>query len=223
MQFDSNDERSEVVLHEFKNCAGLLDIRIVAKCGAICLKKEAGQHQSSITLLSAGQFLNKCSEGSNFASITLNGQDLSNVEMNDADFKNATLNKVNFSNANIKGADFTGAKLNDVTLIGARLDGAILTDTKITLSFPVSWDTATLQSFFCRTKNGLKNGPCNLFGTIMSLDRKYNELKISLIHQVIDSLKKVDVSCIKDDLVFLVMDSIYWRDDKINAFKLSLA
>lgn len=137
--------------------------------------------------------------------------DLSMADLSEADLSRAILRWTNLS-----GTNLNRAILSEVTLCGADLRAANLDFTIITLQLPETWKPDLLDAQL----NHLINGR-SLLTAINSIDDCYKDLKINLMHQIVDSLKakNTDTSSVNKALLAVwEKDPIYTEDKKISSF-----
>jgi uncharacterized protein YjbI with pentapeptide repeats len=147
------------------------------------------------------------------------------AKLTEVSFENAKLTKVSFykaelTNVSFKGTtltetDFTQAKLHKVNLLGAKIDkDTTFTDAEISLALP-QWNDNLLDQYLNHL-NKPKDG--SLLTVIDSINDAYSDLKINLMHQIIDSLEKVDISNVREALLDILRKPIYLADGKIQSF-----
>jgi uncharacterized protein YjbI with pentapeptide repeats len=134
----------------------------------------------------------------------LNGANLSKVNLT-----RAILNEANLSNADFSDADFNGADLNGADLTGANLDKAKLSD----IALPV-WNIDNLDRYL-----NYINNDSSLLTTIDSIDEKYNKIKITLVHQLMNSLdnsaEEVSLLSVVEPLLNTLAKAPYNQDPDI--------
>ncbi|XBS69081.1 pentapeptide repeat-containing protein [Acerihabitans sp. KWT182] len=169
----------------------------------------------------------------------LSGIDFINRDLRHLDFENA--NELPFSRGMPCSENFTGANLTGVDLSGAFLEGsnfkgatlnhaklqincanftdAALDNADITINPPEAWDEWHLDCLL-----NSDNNQDTIFSTINTIDDKYRDLKVNLIHQIIDSLVQDNVDM--EDPTFpksvmintLFSKEFYLHDEKIRLY-----
>jgi len=164
--------------------------------------------------------------GSHLMKMNLSGADLSGEKLQKMFFSESNLSRANLSDTeisevylrktNLTFADLSGAKLGRVVLWGADLRKANLTSTAITLALPEDWDPDLLDAHL----NHLTNSR-SLLTAINTIDDAYKDLKIDLMHQIVDSLEvhNTDTSSVNKALLAeWNKNAIYAADEKITSF-----
>lgn len=164
--------------------------------------------------------------GSHLMKMNLSGADLSGEKLQKMFFSESNLSRANLSDTeisevylrktNLTFADLSGAKLGRVVLWGADLRKANLTSTAITLALPEDWNPDLLDAHL----NHLTNSR-SLLTAINTIDDAYKDLKIDLMHQIVDSLEvhNTDTSSINKALLAeWNKNAIYAADEKITSF-----
>lgn len=144
----------------------------------------------------------------------LSDSDLQFSTFTDADLTDANLSETDLSYTNFTNAKLNGANLSHANLIGAKLNGADLVGAKLcNIALPV-WDENQLDIYLNHINNA-----SSLLTTIDSIDNKYNNKKIALIHELIDSLDKrsahVSLSSVVAPLLDTLAKAPYNQDQKI--------
>lgn len=157
------------------------------------------------------------------------------------DLQKADLSRINLSKANLNGVNLSCAKLfigcnskkidvvifNDMVpvvfesflsrndLIVPNFSGAILDEAKITLRLPRDINTDELKLLF----NSRNNSP-TLLSTINSIDDKYEDIKISLMNQLLNYFNNKDIYSIFGSIKDTLLNSTfkYYNDININNF-----
>lgn len=155
----------------------------------------------------------------NFIGATMHKANLSDSNLHSSIFIDTDLTDVNLTKTNLCFANFTNAKLNganlsQANLLGAKLNGADLTGAKLgNIALPF-WDETRLDTYLNHINNDF-----SLLTTIDSIDNKYNDKKIELVHQLIDSLDKraanTSLSSVVEPLLDTLAKAPYNQDEKI--------
>ncbi|HGJ5886624.1 pentapeptide repeat-containing protein [Arsenophonus nasoniae] len=167
--------------------------------------------------------------GANLAKVNLLGIDLKKVDLREVDFRETdlyttTLRGMNLSCANfsrkdlskmdLRGSNLSGTNLSGVDLCGANLSqaklaGANLCDIKLPC-----WNEDNLDRYLNHINNR-----SSLLKTIASIDVKYHNEKISLVHQLINSLDQrspdISLSSVVEPLLDTLATVPYNQDPKI--------
>ncbi|WGO84724.1 pentapeptide repeat-containing protein [Arsenophonus apicola] len=152
--------------------------------------------------------------GADLSDCNLQSKDLTDTCLIKANLNGANLSKVNLTRAimneaNLSNADFKGADLNGAILTGAILDKAKLSD----IAFPV-WNIDNLDLYLNHINNN-----SSLLTTIDSIDEKYHDIKISLVHQLINSLNQrspdISLSSVVDPLLDILAKTSYNKNPDI--------
>ena len=134
---------------------------------------------------------------------------LQQADLASADFSNANLSKADFCQANLSGANLSGTDLFNAELADANLDDTKLTD----LCFPKWHDVE-----FSLTPGHISES-LNFVKTVDGIKDKYNDKKIDLIHQLLDSLDNrspvFSLSLIAEPLFNRLVKAPYNQDAKI--------
>ncbi|WGL94395.1 pentapeptide repeat-containing protein [Arsenophonus nasoniae] len=146
-----------------------------------------------------------------FFKAELQQANFSNSNLQSSVFIEANLSDANLSNTKLYFVNFTKAKLNGADLTGANLAGAKLTE----IALP-DWSNSDCLD---RYLNHINNNS-SLLTTIDSIDAKYHDQKIVLVHKLIDSLNKcltkVSLSSVVDPLLDTLAKAPYNQDLKIS-------
>ncbi|RXK34344.1 hypothetical protein BBD39_10965 [Arsenophonus endosymbiont of Bemisia tabaci Asia II 3] len=155
----------------------------------------------------------------NFVGATMHKANLSDSNLHSSIFIDTDLTDVNLTKTNLCFANFTNAKLNGANLsqanmLGAKLNGADLTGAKLgNIALPFL-DETLLDTYLNHINNDF-----SLLTTIDSIDNKYNDKKIELVHQLVDSLDKRSSNTSLSSVVELLLDTLakapYNQDKKI--------
>ncbi|PIJ50698.1 hypothetical protein BV501_06830 [Erwinia sp. OAMSP11] len=140
----------------------------------------------------------RCSKPVNFSWSNLDGVDLSS----------AMLEGANFSNCSLAGAKIC---VNNANFTAAKLDDAV-----ITLDLPSHWNSRRSERLL---NDANKNN--TIFDTIDSIDDTYADIKVKLMHQVIDSVFDNDHALQGSIPGIALLNSfvskdIYQQDEKIS-------
>jgi uncharacterized protein YjbI with pentapeptide repeats len=188
----------------------------------------AGANLTNVKLIGA-KLAGASFRGATFAKVNLLGVDLRKVDLREVDFRKTniyitTLRGINLSGANLsgknlsgldlRGADLSGADLSSADLSGANLSeaklaGANLCDIKLP-----SWNQDNLDRYLNHINNR-----SSLLKTIASIDLKYRDEKIALVHQLINSLDQrcpdISLSSVVEPLLNILANAPYNQDPKI--------
>lgn len=202
------DEEGDVILHSFNADRSLDEVNIVVRKGGIY-----------ITYLGQELELMPAEEYFSIVKHNLINLDLSLLDMT--------------------GQDLSDMRLCNVNLVGVNFHGARFRNTSITLNLPEFWYPSTLDIYLNHLGNTNLRAPdvydhdsglihqlyfkkpknCSLLTAINSINDKY-EIKIELMRQVIISLKKTNISCVRDAMkaIFESNPNFYMKDTRIKAF-----
>ncbi|WGL97164.1 pentapeptide repeat-containing protein [Arsenophonus sp. aPb] len=165
----------------------------------------AGANLTKVKLIGA-KLAGASFRGANLAKVNLLGVDLKKVDLREVDFRETdiyitTLRGMNLSGANLSGKnlskiDLRGSNLSGTNLSGADLCGANLSQAKLIganlcdIKLPC-WNYDNLDRYLNHINNRY-----SLLKTIASIDVKYRNEKIALVHQLINSLdqRSADIS-----------------------------
>ncbi|WGO84723.1 pentapeptide repeat-containing protein [Arsenophonus apicola] len=188
----------------------------------------AGANLTNVKLIGA-KLAGASFRGANFAKVNLLGVDLRKVDLREVDFRKTniyitTLRGINLSGANLsgknlsgmdlRGADLSGADLSSADLCGANLSQAKLAGTNLCdINLPC-WNQDNLDRYLNHINNRY-----SLLKTIASIDVKYHNEKIALVHQLINSLDQrsadISLSSVVEPLLDTLASVSYNQDQKI--------
>ncbi len=161
------------------------------------------------------------------ANITLEDLDLSRCDLSGADLRGVSMVRVDLSGADLSGADLTDGILKGVKLTGTNFRGTNLTGTSIgcwhhgsTWHHPgeilADWSETTMKTELDHLTN---ENHYSLFTAIDSMGAPYDQLKLALTHQLIDSLKHINTSSVHDAMVVSWLNKpLYYTDPQIYSF-----
>ncbi|WP_334468757.1 pentapeptide repeat-containing protein [Arsenophonus sp. PmNCSU2021_1] len=139
---------------------------------------------------------------------------LERVDFRQTNLINANLNYEDLSCANLRCVDLSTVKLQGVNLNGADLTGANLDGVNLNYIALPDWNNDSLDLYLSHINND-----SSLLTAIDSIDAKYNDKKIALVHQLINSLDKrpsnVSLSSVVEPLLETFAKAPYNQDQKI--------
>ncbi|HGJ5891411.1 MAG TPA: pentapeptide repeat-containing protein [Arsenophonus apicola] len=145
----------------------------------------------------------------NLSHTNLSSTNFTNAKLNSANLSNANFTKAKLNGADLSKANFKGANLNGAILTGANLDKAKLSD----IALPV-WNIDNLDRYL-----NYINNDSSLLTTIDSIDEKYNKIKITLVHQLMNSLdnsaEEVSLLSVVEPLLNTLAKAPYNQDPDI--------
>lgn len=148
---------------------------------------------------------------------TIDNSDFSKIIWTNADFSNSRSENTNFKGADLEASILDNIIWTNVNLVGTRLDRVSLENATIRLAFPKQITAYSLDIWFNHL-NQRDEG--SILTAIESIQNKYAELKLELMHQVIGWFNEhnVDISTIIDSLEILYNNEIYVNDEILRNF-----
>lgn len=129
------------------------------------------------------------------------------------------LRRTSFCNANLCGAQMTGVFIIGTDFTGCQFNG----NEAFTLGLP-DWKKAQREGYLANELDRCLNHITNqssgsILTAIESIDNQYNELKLKLMHQLIDSLEGIDTSSVGDAFLDIwLKNPLYYNDAKIRSY-----
>ncbi|MCD6026308.1 MAG: sopA 1 [Solimicrobium sp.] len=153
----------------------------------------------------------------NFIKFVEEGKNLKKLNLAEADLEYAYLSYSNLNQVSFTDANLRGARFKKVTLLGANFRGALFNgDEKFTLDLPEEWDEDDLEDNLDHLNNP-ETG--SILTAIESIDDRYAAHKLSLMHQLIDSLQDADTSDVAEALLDIwLRNPIYFNDQQIRDY-----
>lgn len=155
----------------------------------------------------------------NMRGLVIKNSDFSETKWNNADFSNSESYNTTFKYANLERSNLDNIKWDNVDLVGTQLGSVSLKNATISLAFPQQITASKLDIWFNHL-NQRNEG--SILTAIESIDnKKYNKLKLGLMHQVINWFNKhnVDISTIIGSLEqILYNNELYTADVAIGSF-----
>lgn len=153
--------------------------------------------------------------GAGLVDADLSRANLYKTKMIQADLTNACLNFADLVRADFTNADLSNAKLIGVYLAGANFTGAVLDGVELrNIAFP-EWNDEYLLDYF----NPVLPDYFSIQETIDSIDPKYNDQKIVLMHELLDFLDRcapnISLSSVEKPLLDILLKTPYNQDEKI--------
>lgn len=157
--------------------------------------------------------------------VVLVDADLSQAYLSRANLTQANLANVNLDSAILAGANFTNAKLNNakligVNLVGANFTGAVLDGAELrNIAFP-AWNDEYVLHYFNPPRDYFNPSRdyFSLQKTIDSIDPKYDDQKIVLMHELLDFLdtrdSNISLLSMKQPLLDILLKTPYNQDEK---------